>query len=105
MQTIVYPLHYMVVERIGTAWHFSVSDKIFYNPRNCPVPSTLEDRLHRFGFTIPKVVIELFWVNGGKAGYYLADLRGKKYYYCGGGWNDVRETLLDLGIGRREVER
>jgi hypothetical protein len=44
-------------------------------------------------------------LHGGKSGYYLANLRDKKYHYCGSNWQDVQETLLDLGIGKREVER
>ncbi|AHJ28613.1 hypothetical protein NSP_22810 [Nodularia spumigena CCY9414] len=49
-----------------------------------------------------KVLVELFRVNGGKAGLYLADIRDKKYYYCGQKWEDVKGLLRELGIGRDE---
>jgi len=41
----------------------------------------------------------LFRINGGKAGYYLANLRGKKFYYCGIEPGGVKNKLLELGIG------
>ncbi|MBO3462052.1 MAG: hypothetical protein KME33_29790 [Aetokthonos hydrillicola CCALA 1050] len=48
-----------------------------------------------------QVAIELFRINGGKSGYYLADLRSqKKYYYCGNEPESVKLKLLELGIGR-----
>ncbi|GBO54807.1 hypothetical protein APA_2858 [Pseudanabaena sp. lw0831] len=41
----------------------------------------------------------------GKVGYYLVNLRDKKYHCCGSNWQDVQENLLNLGIGKREVKR
>lgn len=55
-----------------------------------------------FGTTKNKVVIELFRINGGKIGYYLVNLREKKYYYCGQDWASVKAKLRELGIGRDE---
>ncbi|TBR56670.1 hypothetical protein B4U84_28835 [Westiellopsis prolifica IICB1] len=43
---------------------------------------------------------ELFRINGGKQGYYIADIQDKKYYYCGTEWEDVKLKLGELGIGR-----
>jgi len=37
-----------------------------------------------------------------KSGYYLANLRERKYYYCGLNWEDIRTTLQSLGIGRAD---
>jgi hypothetical protein len=105
MQTVIHPMHYLIAESEGTTWYFRFEGEVFYNPRNCPTPRTVYDLFDRFRTTASKVVTELFRINGGRSGYYLADLRNEKYYYCGGGWDDIRETLLDLGIGRREVER
>ncbi len=47
-----------------------------------------------------KVAIALFGVNGGKQGYYIANILDKKYYYCGTQWEDVKTKLKELGIGR-----
>ena len=98
--SIIHPLHYLVVEKKGSAWCFKTGDRIFYNPRNVPASLSLEDRLRQFGLTIPKIAIELFRIETGKGGYYLANLRSKQYYYCGLDWQDVKTTLQQLGIGR-----
>ncbi|MHC5860321.1 hypothetical protein [Nostoc sp.] len=45
-------------------------------------------------------MVELFRVNGGKSGFYLANIQGKKYFYCGQKWEDVKAKLRSLGIGR-----
>ncbi len=45
------------------------------------------------------MVIELFRINGGKSGYYLANIRDKKYYYCIDR-DGVKTKLFELGIGR-----
>ena len=42
----------------------------------------------------------LFRINGGKQGYYIANILDKKYYYCGTEWEDVKIKLKELGIGR-----
>lgn len=101
---IVLPLHYLVIERRETTWYFKTGDRVFYNPRNVPVSLFLEDQLHRFGLTIPKIAIELFRINVGRSGYYLANLRSKQYYYCGLEWQDVKATLHQLGIGRLDPQ-
>jgi hypothetical protein len=62
----------------------------------------LEERLQRFELTPEKIMIEMFRINGGKAGYYLANLRKKTYYYCGLEWEDVKTKLQELGFGRNE---
>ena len=106
MESIIHPLHFLVVKRQGVTWYFKFDEsEVFYNPRNCPTPKTVDDLFHRFRLTASNVVTELFRLHGGKSGYYLANLRDKKYHYCGSSWQDVQETLLDLGIGKREVER
>ncbi|MBD2776853.1 hypothetical protein [Iningainema tapete] len=100
MSKIVYPVEYRIVQRHITTeksyWHF-LKGKVFFNPLNLPTYGDIE---FMFGTTKKKVAIELFRINGGKPGYYLADLLERKYYYCGSIWEDVRTTLLLLGIGR-----
>ncbi|MBW4505594.1 MAG: hypothetical protein KME64_03660 [Scytonematopsis contorta HA4267-MV1] len=53
-----------------------------------------------FGTSMKKVAIELFRINGGKQGYYIANILDNKYYYCGTKWEDVKVMLKQLGIGR-----
>ena len=105
---LVYPAYYRIVKREirykGGCWCFSRS-KIFYNPLNLPIEGgdfSQADVEALFGTTKAEVVTELFRINGGKLGYYLANLLDKQYYYCGGTIDDVRHTLQGLGIGRPE---
>lgn len=100
--SIVQPLHYLTIERKGTEWHFQTGGKVIYNPRNAPVSLDCDERMRAFGLNSAKVAIELFRINAGKTGYYLANLRDKKYYYCGFEWQDVKTTLWSLGIGRAD---
>jgi hypothetical protein len=97
--SIIHPLHYLIVKREGTIWYFKPGNSVFYNPKNVPVNLALEERLHRFGLTPQKIMIEMFRINGGKAGYYLVNLRHKLYYYCGTDLQDVNHRLHGLGIG------
>lgn len=62
----------------------------------------LEHVERQYGLTEEQVIIELLGINGGEPGYYLANLRNKKYYYCGLLWSDVKTTLQELGIGRAD---
>lgn len=101
MGSIIHPLRYAIVKREGTVWYFK-GGTVFYNPRNVPVPLEIEDKLHQFGLSFSSVAVELFRINGGKSGYYLANLRDKQYYYCGSDWEDVKTTLISLGIGRKD---
>lgn len=94
---LVYPSHYRIVQREGNTWHFTIGS-VFYSPRN--TPTNLRAQEERYGLTKGKVAIELFRINGGRAGWYLANLRDKKYYYCGESKEDVRTQLQALGIGR-----
>lgn len=100
LKSIVHPLHYLIVRREGTAWYFKPGSSVFYNPRNLPVTLLLDERLHRFRLSPALVIVELFRINGGAPGYYLANLRDPKYYYCGPSLEDVKKTLQSLGIGR-----
>ena len=95
--SIIHPFHFQIIQRSGTTWYFKGGIP-FYNSTNKP----LLDRERLFGITKNKIVISLFRINGGKPGYYLANLKDKNYYYCGADWSDVKKKLLDLGIGRAD---
>ncbi|BAY42239.1 hypothetical protein NIES2111_66350 (plasmid) [Nostoc sp. NIES-2111] len=98
--SIIHPSRFRVIERTITPersyWHF-LKRKSFYNPLNLPTEGDIE---FMYGTTKKKVVIELFRINGGQPGYYLADLQNKKYYYCGTESEDITGQLQSLGIGR-----
>lgn len=96
--SIVMPFHFQIYRREGAKWFGKEGDSVFYNPTNEPIELKHVER--QFGLTEQKVVIELFRINGGSSGYYLANLKDRKYYYCGLKWSDIRTTLIELGIGR-----
>ncbi len=95
---LVTPYYYKVYERDGTRWFARDASKVFYNSTNEPL--NLRNVEQQFGLTDEAVVIELFRINGGNSGFYLANLRDRKYYYCGLDWKDVKTTLHSLGIGK-----
>lgn len=99
MSSIVYPFYFQIYRREGAAWYVQESTTIFYNPTNI-TPTKLTHVEKQFGLTEEQVMIELFRVNGGKPGYYLGNLRTKKFYYCGTERENIRSTLQSLGIGR-----
>lgn len=97
--SIVHPYHYQIYRREGVTWYVKEGGKVFYNSTNEPMK--MEHVESDFGLTEEQVIIELFRINGGRSGYYLANLRDKKYHYCGS-WENVRTTLQSLGIGRAD---
>lgn len=88
------PVYYRIIERRGNGW-------AFINLFNAPL-LTDDDLFAAFDTSMKKVAIELFRINGGKQGYYIANILDKKYYYCGTEWQDVKTKLLELGIGRHD---
>ena len=96
--TIIYPVHYRLVVRRGDTWYFTKGD-IFVNLFNIPVLEQ-KDLFACFGITMKEAANELRRINGGKQGFYIADIKDKKYYYCGTCWEDVKTKLQELGIGR-----
>jgi hypothetical protein len=96
--TIAFPIYYQVIQRRGNGWAFKHSEP-FINLFNLPNLSP-EEEYAVFGTSMKKVAIELFRINGGKQGYYIANILDKKYYYCGIEWQDVKNKFRELGIGR-----
>ncbi|MBW4641295.1 MAG: hypothetical protein KME05_24385 [Gloeocapsa sp. UFS-A4-WI-NPMV-4B04] len=97
---LITPYHYKVYERSGTRWFARDAVKTFYNATDRPLD--LLNAEQQFGLTVEQVIVALFRINGGKTGFYLANLRDRKYYYCGYSWEDVKMTLHNLGIGRAD---
>lgn len=96
--TIVHPVYYRIIERRGSGWAFKEGEP-FINLFNEPMLAH-KDLFAAFDTSMKKVALELFRINAGLQGYYIADLQDKKYYYCGTEWGDVKAKLLELGIGR-----
>jgi hypothetical protein len=96
--TLVCPIYYQIIHRRDNGWAFK-HGKPFINLFNAPNLSC-EDEFAAFDTSMKKVAIELFRINGGNQGYYIANLLDKKYYYCGNNWEDVKIKLKELGIGR-----
>ena len=96
--SIIYPDYFRIVEQRMGRWFF-IKGTMFY--KRLPLAtSDLEDTQLLYSISKEQIIAELFRINGGKPGYYLADLRHKKYHYCGIEWENVRVTLRGLGIGR-----
>ncbi|TBR56469.1 hypothetical protein B4U84_29765 [Westiellopsis prolifica IICB1] len=96
--TIFYPVYCRIVERRGNGWAFTKGEP-FINWFNAPWLEQ-KDLFAAFGTSMKKVAIELFRINGGRQGFYIADIKDKKYYYCGTCWEDVKTKLQELGITR-----
>jgi hypothetical protein len=92
--TIIYPSYFRIFECKSGHWFIKNLESFVTNST-----TNHEDIRTLYGITEQQVVIELFRINGGKSGYYLADLRDKKYYYCIDR-DGVKQKLLELGIGR-----
>ncbi|MEH2284047.1 MAG: hypothetical protein V7K90_22440 [Nostoc sp.] len=100
MNTIVYhPDYYRIIERVSNGWLFKKGE-LFHT--TLPFAVDMSDFELLYGISKQQVAVELRKINGGKAGYYLAELRNKKYYYCGTEPVGVKSKLLDLGIGRED---
>jgi hypothetical protein len=95
--SIIYPAYFRLVKRDAAGWHFR-RGKVFYNSSIQPLDHRLEDREKEFGLSDRVLIAEFCWLNGGKEGYYLANLRDREYYYCGTERQDVKNTLVALGI-------
>lgn len=95
---VIHPDYIRIVERKPGGWSLKTG-KMFY--KRLPIAIDFQDLELLYGVSKQQVAIELFRISGGRAGYYIADLRHKKYYYCGLNSTDVKKTLLQLGIGRQ----
>ncbi|MEG3841693.1 hypothetical protein [Microcoleus sp. herbarium14] len=98
---VICPDYIRILERKLGGWALKKGD-IFYNP--LPFAVDFQDFELHYGISKQQVVTELFRLNGGKVGYYLADLRHKQYYYCGKSFEDVKTMLVQMGIGRAGLD-
>ncbi len=94
---IVHPDYIRIIKRVVDGWLFRRGE-MFYRQRQLFVDC--EDYELLYGISKQQVAFELFRINAGKPGYYIADLRHKKYYYCGLEFKDIKVVLRSIGIGR-----
>ena len=96
---VYHPDYIRIVERKPGGWLIKAGE-LFY--KSLPIAIDFQDFELLYGISEQQIAIELFRINGGKAGYYIADLRHKKFYYCGNEHEDIKATLRALGIGRAD---
>jgi hypothetical protein len=94
--TIIYPSYFRIFECRNGRWFIKDTE-----PFLATSATNHNDINALYGITEKQIVIELFRINGGKAGYYLANIRDKKYYYCVDR-DGTKKQLLELGIGRTD---
>lgn len=98
--TVYYPVYIRLVLRLEDRWRF-LKGEPFVNLYNCPRLS-LDDLFACFGTSLDDVSCELDRVNNRQKGFYIADIKDKKYYFCGTQWLDVKSKLFDIGIGVKD---
>jgi len=107
MDCLIYPAYFQVIHRrISSStnrpcWAFWSSRVVAnFSDRSFDITKTIDYH----NTSKKQIICNLFRINAGKMGYYLADLKRKKYYYCGTKRDDVRSQLLKLGIGREHPQ-
>lgn len=95
--TIIYPDFYRVFERRDNRWFIKVVHW-FYKP--IPIDISPDELKILHGLSNEEVIEGLKSVNGAQKGFYLANLKDCKYYYCGESAEGVKSKLRSLGIGR-----
>ncbi len=103
MSAFVHPSHFHVFCRVqdGRWGRLGSSESINTNDRASGLlPNQAQwDLVAMYGISTEKVIVELFRINAGAVGYYLANLRDLSYCYCGPELADVQAKLIELGIG------
>jgi hypothetical protein len=97
---VYYPVFIRLVVRLEDRWRFLKGDP-FVNLYNCPRLS-LNDLFACFATSLDEVSRELDRINNRQKGFYIANIKDKKYYFCGHNWKDVQSKLFDIGIGVKE---
>lgn len=98
---INHPPYYIIVEAFPGKWKFSSSE--ITNPLTGKDHLFQPNELLRYAkLTKREVVTQLFRINGGRLGYYLVNLKDKKYYYCDLLFESVNEKLLEIEATNRE---
>lgn len=95
---IIHPDYIRIIERKREGWLFKAM-----KPFSVRVPNIdIQDTELLYGISKQQIIVELFRINGGRFGFYIADLRHKLYYYCGLEAEGIKPKLFEIGIGRRD---
>lgn len=95
---VVYPYYWQIYKHQIDKWYRLPANKV--SGEDTPVPTQIEKS---FGLTEKQVIINLFKVNGGWQGYYIANLKERKFFYCGTCWEDVVNTFQYLGVSNQHI--
>lgn len=90
------PSHFVFLRKEQNDW-FVIKSKTLMNASDLPV-LPVADRVKQYGYTLYQLTIECFRHFLGRDGYYIVDLKQKKYYYCGQEGDSIKQTVKSLGI-------
>lgn len=103
---VVTPAHIQIVHRIEKGWGFTQPKRVVHAPAGVVHDSDFYTcRERQYGLTKGRIELELTLLNGGKVGWYIADMKDKLYYYCGLEFEDVKAKLVELGLRPPEPDR
>ena len=97
MSKFIHPDYIRIIEKKTEGWFFKPTKPFFTR-----LQVDFNDFELLYGITQQHMLIELFRLNGGKVGFYIANLRYKQFYYCGTDADAVKPKLLEIGIGRTD---
>lgn len=95
--TVILPDYIRIIERKSGGWLFKAM-KPFLTRKSVDI----NDFSVLYGISQEQILIELFRINGGKLGFYLANLRSFQFYYCGLEAESVKSKLIEIGIARAD---
>lgn len=93
------PAYVQIVHKKNGSWYFLKPGRIVYTDEILDT-DFFTKREKQYDLTKLKIAVKFHRITGGNPGFYLADMKHKKYFYCGKVFDDVRSKLLELGIGR-----
>ena len=95
--SVYFPSYFRIYEKDGESWYLHKGKK-FFSSSNVSLDRGKTE--NRYGLKIVDIIRQFFWVGRGQTGFYLADLKHQKFYFCGNSIDDVRQTFWNLGITR-----
>jgi hypothetical protein len=99
MTILIHPDYYRIFECRKGQW-FIKKPKVFY--RNLYVD--FNDLELLYGITNNAILDGLETANQGKDGYYIADLKHRKYYYGGTDSDSVDSVFEELEVGHPDAK-
>lgn len=97
LMKVIYPYYWQIYQHIGSKWYRLPANRVSNEPEKF-VPQHIEKK---FGFTEKEIIVNLFKINSGWQGYYIANLKEHKFFYCGTQWEDVNNTFQSFGVSHQ----